>query len=288
MATHFPRSTLAIMGMTELSQTNIHALNTTFLLQGKLTTALVVSGSSISLVSWSYLQTITFSGKTEDYNGKLLTANNSPLLIKGKVELIVHLEKFTAEARATFLISALDFFPCLMGLDFMVQNDCILYAKQQKLFCGKINRSLELKSNASKKRSTCLVVKSNQAIPARTETLVQCELIYEDGSKATKLERIINPLENFQEAAGLWVAHALVNDHNRTCWVRLLNIHNEDIVTYRYTRVGTPETLELDEHSLKLKRQTEDKTKREDFSFRRIVNIENKNLSKDQLHQVST
>ena len=145
MATHLPRSTLAIMGMTERSQTKTHALYTTFLLQGKLTTALVDSGSSISLISWSYLQTLTFSGKTEEYNGNILTPNNSPLLIKGKVELIVQLEKFTPEFGATFLISALDFFPCLLGLDFVVQNDCVLYAKQQILFCGKINRSMELK-----------------------------------------------------------------------------------------------------------------------------------------------
>ena len=109
MATHLPRSTLAIMGMTERSQTNTHALYTTFLLQGKLTTALVDSSSSISLISWSYLQTLTFSGKTEEYNGKILTANNLPLLIKGKVELIVPLEKFTPEFRTTFSISALDF-----------------------------------------------------------------------------------------------------------------------------------------------------------------------------------
>ena len=288
MATHLPRSTLANLGMTERSQLKTHALYTTFLLQGKLTTALVDSGSSISLISWSYLQTLTFSGKTEEYDGKILTAKNSPLLIKGKIEMIVMLEKFTPKFRATFLISALDFFPCLLGLDFMVQNDCVLYAKQQKLFCGKINRSMELKSNASKEGSTFLAAKSNQAIPARTETLVQCELRYEDGSKATKLEGIVNPLETFQEATGLWVAHALVNDDNRTCWVGLLNIHNEDIVTYRDTRVDTLETLELDEQSLKLQRQTEEKTKREDFSFERHVNIENKNLSKDQLHQVRT
>ena len=76
-----------------------------------------------------------------------------------------------------------------------------------------------------------------------------------------------------------------MNDVNGTCWVRLLNIHNEDNVTYRDTRVGTLETLELDEHSLKLQQQTEEKTKREDFSFERHVNIENKNLSKDQLNQ---
>ena len=117
---------------------------------------------------------------------------------------------------------------------------------------------------------------------------MQCELRYEDGSKASKIEGIVNPLETFQEATGLWVAHDLVNDDNGTCWVRLLNIHNEDNVTYRDTRVGTLETLELDEHSLKLQRQTEKKTKREDFSFARHVNIENKNLSKDQLHQVRT
>ena len=94
---------------------------------------------------------------------------------------------------------------------------------------------MELKSNASKKSSTFLVAKSNQAIPARTETLVQCELRYEDGSKATKLEGIVKPLVTFQEATGLWVAHALVNDDNGTCWVRLLNIYNEDVVTFEVT-----------------------------------------------------
>ena len=147
---------------------------------------------------------------------------------------------------------------------------------------------MELKSNVSKEGSTFLVAKSNQAIPARNETQVQCELRYEDGSKATKLEGLVNPLETFQEATGLWVAQALVNNDNGTCWVTLLNIHNEVIVTYRNTRVGTLETLELHELALKLQRQTEEKTKREDFSFERHVNIENKTVSKDQLHQVRT
>ena len=69
---------------------------------------------------------------------------------------------------------------------------------------------------------------------------MQCELRYEDGSKATKLEGLVNPLETFQEATGLWVAHALVNNDNGTRWVTLLNIHNEDIVTYRNTSNTSP------------------------------------------------
>ena len=73
-----------------------------------MTKALVDSGSSVSLISWSFLNTLGFSGKMENYNGKVLTANKTQVTVKGKAELIVQLEKFSPELQVGLLISSVD------------------------------------------------------------------------------------------------------------------------------------------------------------------------------------
>ena len=124
-----------------------HALYMAFLIQGKMTKALVNSGSSVSLISWSFLNTLGFSGKMEITIAKKLTANKSQLIVNGKAELIVQLEKISPEFRVGFLISLVDIFDCLLGVDFLTELDFIFYIKRKHLFCGKNNKTLELTSS---------------------------------------------------------------------------------------------------------------------------------------------
>ena len=86
----------------------------------------VDSGSSVSLISWSFLNTLGFSGKMESYNGKNFNSKKTQLTVKGKAELIVQLEKFSPEFQVGFLISSVDIFDCLLGLDFLTELDFIL------------------------------------------------------------------------------------------------------------------------------------------------------------------
>ena len=83
------------------------------------------SGSNVSLVSWTFLQSLRFSGALEDYKGKILTANKTSLLVEGRAKLMKELEKIAPKFRAVFILSTLDTFHCLLGLGFLTKNDCI-------------------------------------------------------------------------------------------------------------------------------------------------------------------
>ena len=80
------------MGVTANEKTEkTQALYMTFLIQGKMTKGLVDSGSIVLIFSWSFLNTLGFSGKMEHYNGKILTATKTQLTVKGETELILQL-----------------------------------------------------------------------------------------------------------------------------------------------------------------------------------------------------
>ena len=287
MASHLPNCNMAIMGVTANENTEkTQALYMTFLIQGKMTKALVDSGSSISLISWSFLNTLGFSGKMENYNGKILTANKTQLTVKGKAELIVQLEKFSPEFRVGFLISSVDIYDCLLGLDFLIELDCILYIKRKHLFCGKINKTLELKSSMQNTGTMFLVVSSTQIIPSRSEKLLQCEVRDEQGTRVKSFQGLVNPIESYQEATGLWVAQTLVKDSEGHCWVRLLNIHDEDIVTYKNSRVGNLEETELEQQVFSHQAKESTGTFTESFNFEKHVNINSVHLTRDQLDVV--
>ena len=49
-----------------------------------MTKGLVDSGSIVLILSWSFLNTLGFSGKMEHYNGKILTATKTQLTVKEK------------------------------------------------------------------------------------------------------------------------------------------------------------------------------------------------------------
>ena len=83
-----------------------------------------------------------------------------------------------------------------------------------------------------------LIFSSTRTRPSRSEKLLQCELRDDQGTRVKSFQGIVNPIESYQTATGLWVAQTLVKDNERICWVRLSNIHDEDTVTYKNSRVG--------------------------------------------------
>ena len=117
--------------------TTRQAFYATLLIQSKLASALVDSGSSVSLASWNILQSLGFVGVLEVYKGKILRANTTAMPVKRKAKLIVQLEKFAPEFGAALLLSTVDTFHCLVGLAFLIENDCIFCAKEKNSSVGR-------------------------------------------------------------------------------------------------------------------------------------------------------
>ena len=57
---------------------------------------------------------------------------------------------------------------------------------------------------------------------------------------------MVTPIEVFHDVSGLCVAKTLIRDNDGNCWVRLLNVHIEDFVTYKICRVGILEAFKFE------------------------------------------
>ena len=95
---------------------------------------------------------------------------------------------------------------------------------------------------------TWLTLVLTQAVPPRSKMLLQYELRNKDCWKVHSYEESVTPVESFEDPSGLRVVLTLVSDNEGFCWVRLLNIYNEDNVTYK-----TTESRSLKQLSLRIK-----------------------------------
>ena len=64
----------------------------------------------------------------DEYRQRVLTTINTPMSIIGPTNLTVQLDKFTTEFRWPFLLTNSSVTQCLLGLDFLIQNDCVKHA----------------------------------------------------------------------------------------------------------------------------------------------------------------
>ena len=77
--------------------------------------------------------------------------------IIGRTNLTVQLDKFTTEFRWPFLLTNSSVTQCLLGLDFLIQNNCVIHAKAGKMYCGQIKKTIELKSTSKNNSKVYLV-----------------------------------------------------------------------------------------------------------------------------------
>ena len=131
-----------------------------------------------------------------------------------------------------------------------------------------------------------LIVSSTQTIPTRSEKLLQCDVRDEQRTHVKSFQGLVNPKESYQTASGLWVAQTLVKDNEGICWVRILNIHDEDIVAYKNSQVGNLEETELEQQVFSLQAKESAGTFTESFTFEKHVNINCVHLTRYQLDAV--
>ena len=83
-------------------------------------------GSNLSLLIWSTYEKLGKPGIVQTYTKRVLTANNSAVKIIGRVTLLVQLQPILPEAEQEFVITADEGIECLLGIDFLKTNKCVL------------------------------------------------------------------------------------------------------------------------------------------------------------------
>ena len=86
----------------------------------------LVSGSSISLISFDTYERLGKPGSMNAFNNKVLAANNLALKIVGSVDIINQFKPNSGDLAQEFLITADNCLPCFLGLDYMIDQECFL------------------------------------------------------------------------------------------------------------------------------------------------------------------
>ena len=94
---------------------------------------------------------------------------------------------------------------------------------------------------------------------------------------------MVTPVESFQDSNGLWVVQTLNRDKDGALWVRLLVIHEEGIVTYKNSLVGTLETMPFEHQTFSVQMDLPTDAKKEKFNFEKHVRIDDQHLSQPEL-----
>ena len=95
-------------------------------MNGKLETGLLNSGNSNSLIRFDTYEQLGKHGIIKALNNHELAAKNLALKIVGCVDIKIQMKTKSGEFFQEFLITADNCLPCLLGLDFMIDQECIL------------------------------------------------------------------------------------------------------------------------------------------------------------------
>ena len=136
----FKKKTTENCNVIRVCSTNtIKYLNAEIILHGNRCVGLIDSGISISLLRWFTYEKLGKPGILQTYTKRGLTANNSAVKIIGRVKLLVQLQPILPEFEQEFVITADE---CLLGIDFLKTNKCVLTLHEEKLYSSHFKISI--------------------------------------------------------------------------------------------------------------------------------------------------
>ena len=110
------------------------------MIKDKLIRTLIDGESSVNLLSDTLYQLLGEPSQIRVYNKIILASNNGNMPVKGSSAIQVQLQKFTSEISVEFLVIKIEITPCLLGMEFLNNFDCILMPRTNELFCGTLRK----------------------------------------------------------------------------------------------------------------------------------------------------
>ena len=112
----------------------VEALFANKMIKDKLIMALVDSGSSVNIISDTLFTQLGEPSQIRMCNKNLIAANNGKKPIMGSADIQVQLQKFTCDIKVKFLVTRIEITPCLLGMEFLYNFDCILNLRKKRTF----------------------------------------------------------------------------------------------------------------------------------------------------------
>ena len=215
------------------STNTIKCLNAEITLHGNRCVGLLDSGSSILLLSWSTYKKLGKPGIVQKYTKRVLTTNNSAIKIIGKVTLLVQLQPRLPEVEQDFVITADEGIECLLGIDFLKTNKCVLNLHEEKLYSSHFKISIPLTTEKTQGVQFFAVAGQNTYIQGKNKILMRIRLADENGEEIPGVEGLAEVIEDFELKTGLLLAACMISMKDGSSMIRVLNLTDAPATVYK-------------------------------------------------------
>ena len=139
--------------------------------------------------------------------------------VMGSADIQVQLQKFTCEINVEFLVTRFEITPCLLGMEFLYNFDCIVNTRKNELFCGKIGKILQLFPSKRINRNLFLIAAADHDVPCQCKVFIKCSIVDEEANKTKQTEIIVQALKKFEKNSHLLTARSLNDMDDDVAWV---------------------------------------------------------------------
>ena len=169
----------------------------------------------------------------------MLTAKNSAVKIIGRVTLLVRLQPRLPEVEQKFVITTDEGIECLLGIDFLKTNKCVLNLHEAKLYSSQFKISIPLTKEKTQGVQVIAIAGQNTYIQSKNESLMKIRLADENGEEIPGVEELVEAIEDFELKTGLLLAACMISMEDGWSLIKVLNLTNAPVTVYKSTKVGT-------------------------------------------------
>ena len=169
----------------------------------------------------------------------MLTANNSLFKIIGRVTLLVQKQPRLPEFEQELVITADDGIECLLGIDFLKVNKCVLNLHEEKLYSSHFEISKPLTTEKTQGVQVFRVAGQNTQIQSKNESLMRIRLADENREEIPGVEGLVEAIEDFELKTGLFLAACMIPMKDGSSLIKVLNLTDAAVTVYKSTKVGT-------------------------------------------------
>ena len=98
-----------------------------------------------------------------------------------------------------FLVTKIEITPCLLGMEFLYNFDCILNLRKNELFCGTIVKTLQLSPSQRSNKNLFLIADEDHELRRRCDGFIKCKIIDKEGNIKQQTEIIVEPMKEFED-----------------------------------------------------------------------------------------
>ena len=166
----------------------------------------------------------------------MLTANNSAVKTIGRVTLLVQLQPRLPEVEQEFVITADEGIECLLGIDFLETNKCVLNLHEEKLYSSHFEISIPLSTEKMQGVQIFAIAAENTYIQSKNKSLMKIRLADENVDKIPGVERLVEVNEDFELKTGLLLAACMISMEDGWSLIKVVNLTDAPVTVYKSTK----------------------------------------------------